>query len=103
MNKRNKSKTPHNLPYAEGDIQSLDYPENIQRRPGMYVGGTGFEALHHLAFEVIDNAVDEALAGYCTEIAVTLHADGSLSVGDNGRGIPAGLHPEKENRHWNWC
>ncbi len=82
--------------YAEADIQSLDYPENIQRRPGMYVGGTGVEALHHLAFEVIDNAVDEAMADACTQIDVTIQADGSLTVTDNGRGIPAGLHPEKQ-------
>ncbi len=82
--------------YAETDIQSLDYPENIQRRPGMYVGGTGVEALHHLAFEVIDNAVDEAMANACTHIHVTLNPDGSLTVIDNGRGIPAGMHPEKE-------
>lgn len=89
-----KPTTP--VSYAEADIQSLDYPENIQRRPGMYVGGTGVEALHHLAFEVIDNAVDEAMAGACTQIDVTLEADGSLTVVDNGRGIPAGLHPEKQ-------
>ena len=82
--------------YAEADIQSLDYPENIQRRPGMYVGGTGEDALHHLAFEVIDNAVDEAMANACTAIDVTLNEDGSLTVIDNGRGIPAGLHPEKK-------
>lgn len=82
--------------YAETDIQSLDYPENIQRRPGMYVGGTGIEALHHLAFEVIDNAVDEAMAGACTQIEVTINPDGSLTVFDNGRGIPAGMHPEKK-------
>jgi len=82
--------------YAETDIQSLDYPENIQRRPGMYVGGTAIEALHHLAFEVIDNAVDEAMAGACTQIEVTINPDGSLTVIDNGRGIPAGMHPEKK-------
>jgi DNA gyrase subunit B len=89
-----KSITPAS--YAEADIQSLGYPENIQRRPGMYVGGTGIEALHHLAFEVIDNAVDEAMANACTQINVTLHPDGSMTVVDNGRGIPAGLHPEKQ-------
>ncbi len=82
--------------YAETDIQSLDYPENIQRRPGMYVGGTGVEALHHLAFEVIDNAVDEAMADACTHIQVTINPDGSITVTDNGRGIPAGMHPEKK-------
>ena len=90
------TKTKNPASYAETDIQSLDYPENIQRRPGMYVGGTGVEALHHLAFEAIDNAVDEAMAGACTIIDVKIHPDGSLTVIDNGRGIPAGLHPEKK-------
>jgi DNA gyrase subunit B len=82
--------------YDEADIQSLDYPENIQRRPGMYIGGTGSEALHHLAFEVIDNAVDEAMANACTQIEITINPDNSITVIDNGRGIPAGLHPEKQ-------
>ena len=89
-----KSTAP--VSYAEADIQSLDYPENIQRRPGMYVGGTGVEALHHLAFEIVDNAVDEAMANACTQIQLAIHADGSMTVCDNGRGIPAGLHPEKQ-------
>jgi DNA gyrase subunit B len=82
--------------YDISDIQVLEYPENIQRRPGMYVGGTGLNALHHLAYELIDNAVDEALAGACTHINVDLHSDGSLTVTDNGRGIPTGMHPEKK-------
>ncbi|MFQ5613163.1 MAG: type IIA DNA topoisomerase subunit B [Anaerolineae bacterium] len=86
----------NSVAYSEADIQSLDYPENIQRRPGMYVGGTGSDALHHLVYEVIDNAVDEAMADACTHISVTIHADGSVTVADNGRGIPAGLHPEKK-------
>ncbi|MGC9334219.1 MAG: ATP-binding protein, partial [Anaerolineae bacterium] len=81
--------------YEAEDIQVLDYPENIQRRPGMYVGGTGLDALHHLAYELVDNAVDEALAGACSHIAVELLADGSLKVTDNGRGIPTGMHAEK--------
>jgi DNA gyrase subunit B len=81
--------------YETKDIQVLDYPENIQRRPGMYVGGTGLDALHHLAYELIDNAVDEALAGACTHISVDIHSDGSLIVIDDGRGIPTGMHPEK--------
>jgi DNA gyrase subunit B len=81
--------------YETSDIQVLEYPENIQRRPGMYVGGTGLDALHHLANELIDNAVDEALAGACTHIAVEMQPDGSLTVIDNGRGIPTGLHAEK--------
>jgi DNA gyrase subunit B len=81
--------------YDTNDIQVLEYPENIQRRPGMYVGGTGLDALHHLAYELVDNAVDEALAGACTHIGVEIHRDGSLSVTDDGRGIPTGMHPEK--------
>ena len=82
--------------YTEADIQVLEYPENIQRRPGMYVGGKGASALHHLAVEVIDNAVDEALAGACDHVEVTIHADGTISVFDDGRGIPVGIHPEKD-------
>ena len=82
--------------YTEADIQVLEYPENIQRRPGMYVGGKGASALHHLAIEVIDNAVDEALAGACDRIEVVIRADGSIAVSDNGRGIPTGMHPEKD-------
>jgi DNA gyrase subunit B len=81
--------------YEAADIQVLDYPENIQRRPGMYVGGTGLDALHHLAYELVDNAVDEALAGACKQIAVELLPDGSLKVVDDGRGIPTGMHAEK--------
>jgi DNA gyrase subunit B len=82
--------------YDTNDIQVLDYPENIQRRPGMYVGGTGLDALHHLAHELIDNAVDEALAGACTHIGVDIDSDGSLTVTDDGRGIPVGMHAEKK-------
>jgi DNA gyrase subunit B len=82
--------------YDTSDIQVLDYPENIQRRPGMYVGGTGLDALHHLAYELVDNAVDEALAGACTHINVEVHRDGSMTVTDNGRGFPTGMHPEKK-------
>jgi len=81
--------------YDTSDIQVLEYPENIQRRPGMYVGGTGLDALHHLAYELVDNAVDEALAGACTLIGVEIHPDGSLTVTDDGRGIPTGMHAEK--------
>ena len=81
--------------YTEADIQVLDYPENIQRRPGMYVGGRGASALHHLAVEVIDNAVDEALVGHCNRIEITIHPDGSIRVSDEGRGVPVGMHPEK--------
>ena len=84
-----------NQRYTEADIQVLEYPENIQRRPGMYVGGRGVSALHHLAIEVIDNAVDEALVGHCTHVEITIHPDGSIRVSDEGRGVPVGMHPEK--------
>jgi DNA gyrase subunit B len=82
--------------YDTSDIQVLEYPENIQRRPGMYVGGTGLDALHHLAYELIDNAVDEALAGACTHISVDINSSGTLTVTDDGRGIPVGMHAEKK-------
>jgi len=81
--------------YTEEDIKVLDYPENIQRRPGMYVGGRGTTALHHLAIEVVDNSVDEALMGYCGTIDVVIEDDGSIEISDDGRGIPVGMHPEK--------
>ncbi len=81
--------------YDAASIQVLDYPENIQRRPGMYVGGKGESALHHLAIEVIDNSVDEALAGVCDYIDITIEKDGSITIVDTGRGFPVGIHPEK--------
>ena len=73
--------------YETTDIHALPYPENIQRRPGMYVGGTGLDALHHLAYELIDNAVDEALAGHARSVAVTAYEDGSVEVIDDGSGM----------------